>query len=87
MMKIKNFYKRFRRSVRAVSPVIAVLLMIVIAVAASLFAYSWTMGYLDFLTVKTDQGVQIQGCVQHAQNSHGQDNGQKIREHGQETGF
>jgi FlaG/FlaF family flagellin (archaellin) len=59
-MKIKNFYRRFRRSVRAVSPVIAVLLMIVIAVAAALFAYSWTMGYLDFLTIKADQGVQIQ---------------------------
>jgi FlaG/FlaF family flagellin (archaellin) len=59
-MKTKNFYRRFRRSVRAVSPVIAVLLMIVIAVAAALFAYSWTMGYLDFLTIKADQGVQIQ---------------------------
>jgi len=45
---------------RAVSPVIAVLLMIVIAVAAALFAYAWVMGYLDFLTIKADQGVQIQ---------------------------
>jgi FlaG/FlaF family flagellin (archaellin) len=60
MKKIRNICRRFRRSVRAVSPVIAVLLMIVIAVAAALFAYSWTMGYLDFLTVKTDQGVQVQ---------------------------
>jgi uncharacterized repeat protein (TIGR02543 family) len=59
-LKFRRFCRRFRRSLRAVSPVIAVLLMIVIAVAAALFAYSWTMGYLDFLTVKADQGVQIQ---------------------------
>ena len=59
-MKLKNLCRRLRRSRRAVSPVIAVLLMIVIAVAASLFAYAWTMGYLDFLTVKVDQGVQVQ---------------------------
>ena len=51
---------RFRRSLRAVSPVIAVLLMIVIAVAAALFAYAWVMGYLDVLSVKVDQGVQVQ---------------------------
>jgi len=59
-MKFKNFGRRFRRSLRAVSPVIAVLLMIVIAVASALFAYAWVMGYLDFLTVKVDQGVQVQ---------------------------
>jgi len=59
-MKFKNFCRRLRRSRRAVSPVIAVLLMIVIAVAAALFAYAWVMGYLDFLTVRVDQGVQVQ---------------------------
>jgi FlaG/FlaF family flagellin (archaellin) len=59
-MKIKNLHRRFKRSLRAVSPVIAVLLMIVIAVAAALFAYAWVMGYLDFLTVRVDQGVQVQ---------------------------
>ena len=58
--KFRNVVRRFRRGLRAVSPVIAVLLMIVIAVAASLFAYAWVMGYLDFLSVKVDQGVQIQ---------------------------
>ena len=57
-MKSKSIH--FRRNIRAVSPVIAVLLMIVIAVAAALFAYAWVMGYLDFLTVRVDQGVQIQ---------------------------
>ena len=60
MKLTKKFGRRFRRSMRAVSPVIAVLLMIVIAVAASLFAYAWVMGYLDFLSGKTNQGIQIQ---------------------------
>ena len=60
MKKSRNVVRRFRRGLRAVSPVIAVLLMIVIAVAAALFAYAWVMGYLDFLTVRVDQGVQVQ---------------------------
>jgi FlaG/FlaF family flagellin (archaellin) len=60
MKLFKNVGRRFRRGLRAVSPVIAVLLMIVIAVAAALFAYAWVMGYLDFLTVRVDQGVQVQ---------------------------
>jgi hypothetical protein len=34
--------------------------MIVIAVAAALFAYAWVVGYLDFLTVKVDQAVMVQ---------------------------
>ena len=60
MKKSRNVGRHFRRSTRAVSPVIAVLLMIVIAVASALFAYAWVMGYLDFLTVRVDQGVQVQ---------------------------
>ncbi|MCW3996400.1 MAG: type IV pilin [Candidatus Bathyarchaeota archaeon] len=45
---------------KAISPVIAVLLMIAIAVVASLVAYAWVMGYLGFQTAKTGQAVQIQ---------------------------
>ena len=44
---------------RAISPVI-VLLMIVIAVAASLVAYAWVMGYLGFTTAKVGKAIQIQ---------------------------
>jgi FlaG/FlaF family flagellin (archaellin) len=44
----------------AISPVIAVLLMIVIAVAASLVAYAWVMGYLGFTTAKVGKAIQIQ---------------------------
>lgn len=48
------------RFVRAISPVISVLLMIVIAVAASLVAYAWVMGYLGGTTQKVDNAILIQ---------------------------
>jgi flagellin-like protein len=51
---------KFRRSVKGISPVISVLLMIAIAVAASLVAYAWVMGYMDFTTTKVGKTIQIQ---------------------------
>jgi len=45
---------------RAISPVIATLLMIAIAVAASLVTYAWVMGYMNFQTEKTGKAIQIQ---------------------------
>ena len=51
---------RIRRSIKAISPVISVLLMIAIAVAAALVAYAWVMGYLDFTTTKVGKAIQIQ---------------------------
>lgn len=51
---------KLRRSVKAISPVISVLLMIAIAVAASLVAYAWVMGYMDFTTTKVGKAIQIQ---------------------------
>ena len=51
---------KFRRSVKGISPVISVLLMIAIAVAASLVAYAWVMGYMDFTTTKVGKAIQIQ---------------------------
>ena len=61
-MKEFNMRKltRIRRSVRAISPVISVLLMIAIAVAASLVAYAWVMGYMDFTTTKVGKAIKIQ---------------------------
>jgi archaeal type IV pilus assembly protein PilA len=57
-----NFKKinKFRRNVRAISPVIATLLMIAIAVVASLVTYAWVMGYMSFTTNKTGLAIQIQ---------------------------
>jgi flagellin-like protein len=57
-----NFRKinKFRRDMRAISPVIATLLMIAIAVVASLVTYAWVMGYMNFTTEKTGKAIQIQ---------------------------
>ena len=52
--------KSLRRSKKGVSDVIAVLLMIAIAVAASLIAYAWVMGYLGGTTNKVGNAIQIQ---------------------------
>jgi archaeal type IV pilus assembly protein PilA len=48
---------------RAISPVIATLLMIAIAVAASLVAYAWVMGYMGFTTSKVDKAIMIQSVT------------------------
>jgi archaeal type IV pilus assembly protein PilA len=58
---IKNL-RKFRRNVRAISPVIATLLMIAIAVVASLVTYAWVMGYMNFQTEKTGKAIQIQSA-------------------------
>ena len=52
--------RKFRRDIRAISPVIATLLMIAIAVVASLVTYAWVMGYMNFTTEKTGKAIQIQ---------------------------
>ena len=52
--------RSFRRNKKGVSDVIAVLLMIAIAVAASLIAYAWVMGYLGGTTNKVGKAIQIQ---------------------------
>jgi PKD repeat protein len=51
---------KIRRSIRAISPVISILLMIAIAVVASIVAYAWVMGYLGFQTEKAGNEIQIQ---------------------------
>jgi FlaG/FlaF family flagellin (archaellin) len=52
-----------RKKVRAISPVLAILLMIVITVAASLVTYAWVMGYITFTTEKAGQAAQIQSVA------------------------
>ncbi len=59
-MNFRKVKKNFRRDMRAISPVIATLLMIAIAVVASLVAYAWVMGYMGFTTSKTGKAIQIQ---------------------------
>jgi flagellin-like protein len=61
-MNFKKF-RKFRRNVKAISPVISVLLMIAVAVVASLVVYSWVMGYVGFQTAKTGNAIQIQSMA------------------------
>jgi flagellin-like protein len=58
-MKMKNL----RKCRKAVSPVISVLLMIAVAVAASLITYAWVMGYLGSTTGKVGKAIQIQSMA------------------------
>jgi archaeal type IV pilus assembly protein PilA len=55
--------RKFRRNMRAISPVIATLLMIAIAVVASLVTYAWVMGYMNFTTEKTGKSILIQSVT------------------------
>jgi archaeal type IV pilus assembly protein PilA len=62
-MNIGKNMRKFRRNIRAISPVIATLLMIAIAVVASLVTYAWVMGYMSFTTEKTGKAIQIQSVA------------------------
>jgi flagellin-like protein len=62
-MNFKKMKKNFRKDMRAISPVIATLLMIAIAVVASLVVYAWVMGYMSFTTNKTGKAIQIQSVA------------------------
>jgi flagellin-like protein len=53
----------FRRNKKAVSPVLATLLMIAVAVAAALVTYAWVMGYLGSTTGKVGKAIQIQSMA------------------------
>jgi flagellin-like protein len=62
-MNIGKSIRKFRRNTRAISPVIATLLMIAIAVVASLVTYAWVMGYMSFTQEKTGRAIQIQSVT------------------------
>jgi flagellin-like protein len=62
-------YRKFRKNAKAISPVISVLLMIAVAVAASLVTYAWVMGYLNFTTTKVGKAIQIQSIDAAAGNA------------------
>jgi flagellin-like protein len=57
--KSESFMVNFKRSIKAISPVISTLLMIAIAVVASLVAYAWVMGYIGGTTTKTGNSILI----------------------------
>lgn len=60
---MKHIKRQIRRNVRAISPVLAVLMMIAVAIAGSLVVYAWIMGYIDLSTVRSGQAIQIQSVA------------------------
>ena len=62
LTRTKNVRKttKFKRSIKAISPVIATLLMIAIAVVASLVVYAWVTGYIGGTTSNAGKAIQIQ---------------------------
>jgi len=61
---------KIRRSIKAISPVISVLLMIAIAVAAAIIAYAWMMGYIGRTSTKAGNAIQIQSYAQNVTGSY-----------------
>ncbi len=55
--------RRLRKNIKAISPIISVLLMIAVAVVAALVTYAWVMGYIGFTTNKTGKAIQIQSVA------------------------
>ncbi len=62
-MNFRKIKKNFRRNTKAISPVIATLLMIAIAVVASLVTYAWVMGYMNFTTTKSSAEIRVQSVT------------------------
>ena len=65
--KVRSIVK-FKRSVKAISPVIATLLMIAIAVVASLVVYAWVTGYIGGTTTTAGKAIQIQSFAPQGSN-------------------
>ena len=61
MTRINNVRKtiKFKRSIKAISPVIATLLMIAIAVVASLVVYAWVTGYIGGSTNNAGKSIAL----------------------------
>jgi flagellin-like protein len=70
LTRIKNVRNttKFKRSIKAISPVIATLLMIAIAVVASLVVYAWVTGYMGNTTSKAGKAIQIQSFATSGSN-------------------
>jgi flagellin-like protein len=59
---VENLQKIMKNK-KAISPVLAVLLMIAVAVAAALITYAWVMTYLSSTTSRAGHAIQIQSVA------------------------
>jgi len=55
--------RSFERNVKAISPVLAVLMMIAVAIAGSLITYAWVTGYIGFTTEKAGKAIMVQSIA------------------------
>lgn len=55
--------RHLKRNLDAISPVLAVLMMIAVAIAGALVVYAWVMGYIDFSTEKSGQAFTVQSIA------------------------
>jgi len=55
--------KHLKRNLKAISPVLAVLMMIAVAIAGALVVYAWVMGYIDLSTEKSGQEIRVQSIA------------------------
>jgi FlaG/FlaF family flagellin (archaellin) len=60
---MRHIMKHIRRNVKAISPVLAVLMMIAVAIAGSLVVYAWVMGYIGLSTERSGQAIMIQSIA------------------------
>jgi FlaG/FlaF family flagellin (archaellin) len=63
IIQAKAMFRKLRKNAKAISPVLSVLMMITIAVAASLVTYAWVMGYLGFTTSKAGKAIMVQSVA------------------------
>jgi flagellin-like protein len=55
--------RRLRKNLKAISPVLAVLMMIAVAIAGSLITYAWVTGYISFTTEKSGKAIMVQSVA------------------------
>jgi len=60
---MKHIMRHIRRNVKAISPVLAVLMMIAVVIAGSLVVYAWVMGYIGLSTERSGQAIMIQSVA------------------------
>jgi len=60
---LRHIKRHIRRNVKAISPVLAVLMMIAVAIAGSLVVYAWVMGYIGLSTERSGQAIMIQSIA------------------------
>jgi FlaG/FlaF family flagellin (archaellin) len=60
---LRHIKRHIRRNVKAISPVLAVLMMIAVAIAGSLVVYAWVMGYIGLSTERSGQAIMIQNIA------------------------